>query len=166
RYLHVYSSGDVSPQFGVDYLLNGNGRTLLRGGYGIFWNFTPGGTSSSKAQNQPFLQTTTSSTTFATNIILSQGLPAPPGIHPEAVPTGSTRSAFDVNFRDGHAHNFNVNVQRQFGINYMVEVAYSGSQGRDMALKTDFNQAPPIVGVTLPNINRPFFATAPGLATI
>src|SRR5262249_14987475 len=116
--------------------------------------------------NQPFLQTTTTSTTFGTNIILSQGLPPPPGVHPENVPTGSTRSAFDVNFRDGYAHNFNMNVQRQFGLNYMLEVAYSGSQGRNMALKTDFNQAPPTVGVTNPNVNRPFFGSAPALSTI
>ena len=36
----------------------GNGQTLVRGGFGVFWNFTPGGTSSSKAQNPPFLQST------------------------------------------------------------------------------------------------------------
>jgi len=78
------------------------------------------------------------------------GLPPPPGVHPEAVPTGSTRSAFDVNFRDGYAHNFNVNVQRQFGTNYMAEVRTRESQGRNMALKIDFNQAPPILGVTNP----------------
>ena len=33
-------------------------QTVLRGGVGVFWNFTPGGTSSSKAQNPPFLQST------------------------------------------------------------------------------------------------------------
>src|SRR5207253_3478015 len=100
------------------------------------------------------------------NLVLSKGLPAPPGVHPEAVPTGQTRSAFDINFRDAHAHNFNVNVQRQFGVNYMAEVAYSGSRSRDMALKTDLNQARPTLGVTNPNINRPFFSVAPGLTTV
>jgi hypothetical protein len=166
RYLQTYSRRDFGPRFGLAYDLTGNGRTIIRGGYGLFWNFTPGGTSSSKAQNQPFLQATDLRSPFGTNLVLSKGLPPPPGVHPDAVPTGQTRSAFDVNFRDAHAHNYNVNVQRQFGSDYMLEVAYSGSQSRDMALKTDFNQAAPKLGVTNPNINRPFFSIAPGLTTV
>jgi len=59
----------------------------------------------------------------------------------------STRSAFLTDFRDAHAHNFNVNVQRQLGTNYMVEAAYSGSRTKDAALKIDLNQARPTVGV-------------------
>ena len=166
RYLQTYSKSDFGPRFGLAYDLTGNGKTIVRGGYGLFWNFTPGGTSSSKAQNQPFLQATDLRSPFGTNLVLSKGMPPPPGVHPDAVPTGQTRSAFDVNFRDAYAHNYNVNVQRQFGNNYMVEVAYSGSQSRDMALKTDFNQAPPTFGETRPNVNRPFFSTAPGLTTV
>jgi hypothetical protein len=166
RYLQTYSKHDFGPRVGFAYDLTGSGRTIVRGGYGLFWNFTPGGTSSSKAQNQPFLQATDIRSPFGTNLVLANGLPPPPGVHPDAVPTGQTRSAFDVNFRDAYAHNFNVNVQRQFGNNYMVEVAYSGSQSRQMAIKTDFNQAPPTLGVTNPNINRPFFSIEPGLTTV
>ena len=40
----------------------------------------------------------------------------------------------------------------------MVEVAYVGSQGRQMLLKGDPNQAPPVVGVTDANVNRPYVA--------
>jgi Carboxypeptidase regulatory-like domain len=166
RYLQTYSKRDIGPRFGAAYDLMGNGRTIIRGGYGIFWNFTPGGTSSSKAQNPPFLQATTFSTNFGSNLILSQGLPAPPGVDPNRAPAGTTRSAFDIYFRDGYAHNFNVNMQRQFGANYMVEAAYSGSRSRQMALKTDLNQAPPIVGVSDQNVNRPFARTAPALRTV
>ena len=166
RYLQTYGKTDFGPRFGFAYDVTGTGRTIVRGGYGLFWNFTPGGTSSSKAQNQPFLQSQAQTTSFGTTILLSNGLPPPPGVHPEIAPAGSTRSAFLVDFRDAHAHNFNVNVQRQFGANYMVEAAYSGSRTVNAATKTDLNQAPPIVGVTDPNINRPYAAVSPALRTV
>jgi hypothetical protein len=166
RYLQTYGKTDFGPRVGLAYDLSGDGRTIIRGGYGLFWNFTPGGTSSSKAQNQPFLQAQANTTNFGTNIILSQGLPAPPGVHPELAPAGSTRSAFLVDFRDAHAHNFNVNVQRQVATNYMVEAAYSGSRTMNAATKTDLNQAPPIVGVTDQNVNRPYAKQSPALRTV
>jgi len=45
----------------------------------------------------------------------------------------------------------------------MVEAAYVGSQGRNMVIKVDINQARPVVGVTDSNVNRPFIALAPAL---
>jgi hypothetical protein len=166
RYLQTYSKTDFGPRFGLAYDLTGDGRTVIRGGYGLFWNFTPGGTSSSKAQNQPFLQAQANTTNFGTNILLSNGLPAPLGVILNVPPGGSTRSAFLTDFRDAHAHNFNVNVQRQFGRNYMVEAAYSGARTNNAALKVDLNQAPPRVGVTDQNVNRPFASVSPALRTV
>ena len=61
RYLQTYSKTDFGPRLGLAYDLDGSGRTVVRG-WGMFWNFTPGGTSSSKAQNPPFLQATTLTT--------------------------------------------------------------------------------------------------------
>jgi hypothetical protein len=169
RYLQTYSKGDLGPRVGFAYDLNGDGRTILRGGWGVFWNFTPGGTSSSKAQNPPFLQATAltpNPTTTGIDLELQEGMPPPPGVDPSRPASGATRSIFDPNFRDGYAHNFNVNVQRQFGTNYMIEVAYAGSRGRQMMAKVNPNQAPPVLGVTNSNVNRPMAQLAPALQNI
>ncbi|HUR33233.1 MAG TPA: hypothetical protein VM032_05515, partial [Vicinamibacterales bacterium] len=142
---------------------------VVRGGYGIFWNFTPGGTSSSKAQNPPFLQSTTitpTPTAYGVNVLLKDGLPPPPGVDPTRPASGTTRSIFDINFRDAYARQWNLNVQRSLARNYMVEVAVVGSQGRQMLLKGDPNQAPPTVGVSDSNVNRPYAALSPALRTI
>jgi hypothetical protein len=166
RYLQTYSRRDFGPRLGFAYDVRGNGKTVVRGGYGIFWNFSPGGTSSSKAQNPPFLQSTDLRSTFGTDLTLATGMPAPPGVDPNRAPSGTTRSIFDVNFRDAYSHNFNVNVQQQFGDKYMIEVAYAGSRARQMAMKGDPNQARPVVGITNQNINRPYFGVSPGLTTL
>jgi hypothetical protein len=169
RYLQTYSKRDFGPRFGFAYDLTGSGTTMVRGGFGVFWNFTPGGTSSSKAQNPPFLQSTSlqaSPTAYGANLLLRDGLPAPPGVDPSRPAAGTTRSIFDVNFRDAYARQWNINVQRSFGSKYMAEIAYVGSQGRQMMMKGDPNQAPPRVGVTDANVNRPYATLSPALRLI
>jgi hypothetical protein len=169
RYLQTYAKRDIGPRFGFAYDINGDGKTLVRGGFGVFWNYTPGGTSSSKAQNPPFLQSTSltpTPTAYGSNLLLKDGLPPPPGVDPNRPASGTTRSIFDINFRDAYARQWNVNVQRGLATNYMVEVAYVGSQGRHMILKGDPNQARPVVGVTDSNVNRPYAAVSPALRSI
>jgi hypothetical protein len=169
RYLQTYSKRDVGPRLGFAYDLAGDGKTVVRGGWGVFWNFTPGGTSSSKAQNPPFLKAqalTPTPTTAGINLRLSDGLPTPVADDPSRPGTGATRSIFDINFRDGYAHNFNLNAQRQLGANYLVELAYAGSRGRDLMAKVNPNQARPVVGVTNSNVNRPFAQLAPDLRNV
>jgi Carboxypeptidase regulatory-like domain len=169
RHLQTYSKKDFGPRVGFAYDVAGDGKTLVRGGFGVFWNFSPGGTSSSKAQNQPFLQSITvnaNPTAYGANNLLAAGLPPPTGVNLTAPPQGQTRSIFDRDFRDAYARQWNINVQRQLGTNYLVEAAYVGSQGRQMVLKVDINQAPPVVGVTDSNRNRPFIAQQPALRSL
>jgi hypothetical protein len=169
RYLQTYSKKDFGPRFGFAYDLSGDGRTTVRGGVGVFWNWGVGGTSSSKATNQPFLQTTdliANSGGTPANLLLAQGLPAPPPVNASLRPGGSTRSAFDINYRDQYSTNFNINVQKQLGRNYMLELAYVGSRAKQLTTKTDLNQAPPVVGVTSADVNRPFIGVSPALRTV
>ena len=57
-------------------------------------------------------------------------------------------------------------MQRQLGTNYMVESAVFGSRPADACSRCDLNQAPPIVGVTDSNVNRPFIDARPALRTV
>jgi hypothetical protein len=166
RYLQTYSKKDFGPRLGFAYDARGNGRTILRGGLGVFWNAGAGGTSSSKAQNPPFLRATAQTTSFATTLKLSQGLPPLPAVDPGLRPAGNTRSAFDIRARDSYAANWNLNVQQQLGRDTLVEIAYVGSRGGQLVVKTDQNQAFPTVGVTDPNVNRPYARLSPALGTV
>jgi hypothetical protein len=166
RYLQTYSKTDFGPRVGFAYDLSGRGATVVRGGFGMFWNNPLTGTSSSKADNPPFLLSQSLSTTLQPTLRLSAGLPPPPTVDVNRPASGQTRSIFDPNFRDGYAQQWNLNLQQQLGRDYAVELAYAGSRGRQLVLKRDINVAPPTVGVTNADVNRPFLALAPALRSL
>ncbi|MBO0859448.1 MAG: TonB-dependent receptor [Chloracidobacterium sp.] len=166
RELQTTPKKDFAPRFGFAYDLFGKGQTVLRGGYGIFWNNPLTGTSSQKASNPPFLLSNSLTTTLLPTLQLSNGIPAPPPVDPNRAPSGTTRSIFDPQFTDGYAQQWNLNLSQQLGRNYALEVSYVGSKGTHLVIKDDINQAPPVVGVTNADINRPFITLAPGLRSL
>ena len=171
RYLQTYSKADFGPRLGFAYDLAGDGKTIVRGGCGMFWNFRPGGTSSSKAQNQPFLQSsqlTPTPSAYGSDLPSGDGPARLRAVRSDQLPpAGATRSVFDVDFRDAYARHCNLNVQRA-----TRHELHGGdglrrlTQGRQMVLKVDINQAPPVVGVSDANVNRPFITVAPRCAGI
>ncbi len=166
RQLQTTPKKDFAPRFGFAYDVFGKGKTVVRGGYGIFWNNPLTGTSSQKPSNPPFLLSNSLSTTLLPTLRLRDGIPAPPTVDPNRVPSGTTRSIFDPEFTDGYAQQWNLNLSQQFGKNYALELSYVGSKGTHLVIKQDINQAPPVVGVTDSNVNRPFIKLAPGLRAL
>ena len=148
RYLQTYSKGDFGPRFGFAYDLNGNGQTIVRGGFGVFWNFTPGGTSSSKAQNPPFLQATAlnADADRLRRQPAAQGRAA--GASRASIPSrpaaGTTRSIFDINFRDAYARQLEHQRPAQLGHElHAWRWPTSARRAGSMLIKGDPNQAPP-----------------------
>ncbi len=163
RQLQTTPKKDFAPRLGFAYDVFGKGRTVVRGGYGIFWNNPLTGTSSSKGINPPFLLSNALTTTLLPTLRLRDGIPAPPALNVNAAPAGATRSIFDPNFKDGYAQQWNLNISQQFGKSYALELTYVGSKGTHLVVKQDINQAPPVVGVSNSNTNRPFITLAPAL---
>ncbi len=166
RALQTTPTKDFAPRFGFAYDVFGKGQMVLRGGYGIFWNNPLTGTSSQKPSNPPFLLSNSLTTTLQPTLRLRDGIPPPPPVDPNRPPSGTTRSIFDPEFTDGYAQQWNLNISRQFGRNYALEVSYVGSKGTRLVIKQDINQAPPVVGVTNADVNRPFIKLAPGLRSL
>src|SRR5262249_53368062 len=121
RALQPTPTKDSAPRFGFAYDLFGKGQTVLRGGYGIFWNNPLTGPSSQKPSNPPFLLSNSLTTTLLPTLRLRDGIPAPPPLDPNRAPSGTTRSIFDPEFKDGYAQQWNLNVSQQFGRNYALE---------------------------------------------
>ena len=158
--------GDIGPRVGFAWSVLPQNRMVLRGGYGIFYNTPLTGGSSQMTRNFPFGISQSYTANLLPTLSLSSGIPAVPPLNPGAALTGSLGSAFDPGLHDERGQNWNLNLQRQVGKDFLVEAAYVGSRGTRLLMDQNINQAPPVVGVSNQNINRPYYPILPAVTTI
>src|SRR6185369_13800562 len=125
--------------------------TVVRGGYGIYYDQSPLAPAEALYFNSPF---------FDNNIFFSlQGLPLTlsnpfPTFFPFPLPDSAL--AIQRDLRTGYMQHWNFNVQRQFGDKTVVEVAYVGSKGTKLLTARDINQPQPgVLPPGLPFVPRP-----------
>jgi hypothetical protein len=162
--LYPKDLNNFAPRLGFAWTPAKNGKTVIRGAYGIFYdvpalNFFTANTSlpngggaginANPGGPNPVYTIT------ARNVVFQPGVPVFGSAGP-VPPYGAF--GIDQNFRTPYVQNFNLNVQRQLSSSTTVQAGYVGSLGRKLALLRDINQ--PINGV------RPYAAQYPTLATI
>ena len=157
---------NLAPRFGFAYQLAS--RTVLRGGYGLFYNPNGNGGVYLRLQRHvpygPIWNQTNPDTQIGRRV--SEGFPAPPVVNFESPknPTGGVIGVFPK-FTSAYAQQFNLGVQHELApLQLVVKAAVVGNLGRRLGTSIDINQPVPGPGATNPR--RPFFGVRPGLAGI
>src|SRR5215472_17098737 len=155
---------NFAPRFGFAYTPTRNGKTVIRGAYGIFYdvpalNFfvantgLPNGGAAGVNANPGGLNPVYTIT--AKNVVFQPGVPVFGNSGP-VPPYGAFGISQD--FRTPYVQNFNLNIQRQLSSTTILQAGYVGSLGRKLPVLLDINQ--PVGGI------RPYAAQYPTLAAI
>ena len=142
---------NVAPRLGAAWSTN-EGRTVARGGYGLYYDQSALAPGEGLYFNQPFFD-------FNLFFPLPDRLLTLNDPFPDDFPFPFPPSAltFQRDLRTPYLHQWNIGVQQELGRGRTVEVAYVGSRGRNLIRGRDINQAEPSQTPFPPRPN-PFFA--------
>jgi outer membrane receptor protein involved in Fe transport len=139
---------DIAPRIGIAYTPGGRGNTVVRAGYGIYYDQSSLAPSEGLYFSAPY---------FNLNFYFPFDAQNPLFIHNPfpanfPFPTPGSATAFDRNLRTPYMQHWNFNVQQQLGKGRMMEIGYVGSKGTHLYGARDINQPAPS---TAPRYQRP-----------
>jgi Carboxypeptidase regulatory-like domain/TonB dependent receptor len=150
RRLWETDKNNFAPRIGLAWRPWGGTKTVMRGGFGTFYNYQIVGNGITPlSRNSPFRQRETAGS-FAFS---RRPLPDLADIfsgNPSVVPPG-----IDENFKTAYVNQWSFGVQRELAESLVLDVSYLGSQGHKLPLGVNINQPLPGPSTGL-NARRPY----------
>jgi len=138
RRLWETDKNNFAPRVGVAYRPFNGTKTVIRAGFGSFYNYQIVGNGITPlSRNSPFRQRQTSGPFAATARPLPNVADAFSGA-PSVVPPG-----IDAKFKTAYINQWSLGVQRELAQNLVLDVSYLGSSGHKLPLGVNINQALP-----------------------
>ena len=136
---------NFGPRLGFAYDLYGNGKSVLRGGYGMYYGRITNGVLLNTLLNtgSPLGQFTASLKPNAA------GAPTFPNIVPSGTPPTPGSYYLASNLQNPMVHEFDLIVQQELGKGTFFSVSYVGALGRDLTNFTDLNLNPTLTNTTI-----------------
>ncbi len=149
------SASTFGPRVGFAYSFDD--QTVIRGGFGMFYNRPEGNLTFSQVNLPPILQITE----------FDNGNLANPagGVAANTLPVGSI-SAIDPNLKAAYVEQFSLGVQRQLPKAIFVEVSGVGGLGRHLLREPNINFPNLSLVAANPSYNTNYFAPYPGYTTL
>jgi hypothetical protein len=146
--------GTWQPRIGFAYDLTGNQSTVLRGGYGMFYERVEGNYLFSAVNNPPFVQQ---------SLIYYGNVANPGGGALQSFPSNINNSHF-LDMKVPRTMNWSLGIQHKFGRDTLLSLSYVGSSAANLSYQQDTNQLLPGTLQRNPGVNvnalRPYLGYA------
>jgi Carboxypeptidase regulatory-like domain len=143
-------------------------KTVIRGGYGLFYDPQGNAGSNIRQERQPpfdFILNVTETGNDIPSLFTSQGFPivtTPPPLNQG--PALYSLKGVTPDYRNAQVQQFNVSAQREIASGWLMTLGFVGSAGAHLSWAANINLPPPGPGSVNPR--RPYAAILPAVTTI